>query len=1110
MSSMTSASALGGSFDGDIHRNGDPDPLVSGNFRSVLPHEPFSLLQTSATASTTKIEKSTDDSSLSKVPAIVDTTKGYVHLQGAFEPKLKSKSKMNDNHNTSEDSKEEKGQRKQQEHLPHYWTDKEELEYTLLSVLNNKTPKLGSPLPHPIERVHVVLASSPSSTTKSTAKESNQQQEQQRQPFHKARLQFSSINQAMDFQTAWRRYKFSPLDLFGQFISGGGGGDDDLNNNRQQQQQARERHQQLYKDYTISFGSHPCLATVVTPQPLTLQSSSVDDGSSTGRKWTRSNPPKFRRLLHDHDDAKERSQTRFVYISGLFDTDSWNAYCQYHNTSGSSNETSSSSSSFLQTICYDNPQRMMEAIRGILKSDDIEVFLPQPQGPKSSKKNKKNASVAETSISSSLESSSTAQASPFLPPPPFPFCHVGMKNAEDAQRIVRDFQGVIVDDWESGMNDKSEEKPSLSSGPLFLDYVTISNKSKAKHKAKRGKLEGGSKKNDGGWFERGEPSRPECTSTTDNVHVPGLVMIEDFVTEEQEEALMAVLTGPHAPWAPEQLNKSQTGVVKRKVQHYGYVFDYQTADVLRDRYQVQCEDSDGRKNDDHHNSVRIANCPPLPILPREDDDDKNQMSSHLVEERINNAVQQGQGWEVLAGIIEKARRHEFHVEDSEPSTSLPMTFDEINQLTVNQYKPGEGIGSHTDTISAFGDGLISISLNSGIVMEFRNPKVDLAVKKLVYLSRRSLLLMSGPARFEWEHQIVTRQTDTHQGEVFPRGLRVSLTLRTALALDGTPMPRVESSILPPSFATNDSTDRHIEMKSSSNALVTPNVEKDHVHRLYDAIATQWHHTRGKRGVLWPGATQFLQNLKPGSVVADVGCGDGKYFPAIWEAGSYVIGTDISRPLLVTALTASKDVNAKVPESRQVSDQYKSLEDRPAVAVGDCMSVPLRTNSCDAAICIAVMHHLSTLERRVRCIEELVRVVKPGGQINIQAWAMEQKKDSKRKFASTDVFVPFNAQPKYLVKTTNNSEDLASAEMDEHSSAAHQRQSQGKTAAEIYAEKYRNAEFDDKKGLVVFQRYCHMYRAGELESIVETMVDGAKVVDSGYEQGNHFVILEVLL
>jgi alkylated DNA repair protein alkB family protein 8 len=468
----------------------------------------------------------------------------------------------------------------------------------------------------------------------------------------------------------------------------------------------------------------------------------------------------------------------------------------------------------------------------------------------------------------------------------------------------------------------------------------------------------------------------------------------------------------------------------------------------------------------------------------------------------------------LAGVIEKTRRHEFYIQGSNTSTDFPRVFDKINQLTVNQYKPGEGIGSHTDTISAFGDGLISISLNSGIVMEFRNPKVGPPTKKLVYLPRRSLLLMSGPARFEWEHQIVTRRTDTHKGEVLPRGLRVSLTLRTALDLDGTPLPRVTSTIFPPSFVEIEDGDiADNEVKSSSNALVTPDVEKDHVHRLYDAIATQWHHTRGKRGVLWPGATQFLQNLKPGSLVADVGCGDGKYFPAIWEAGSYVIGTDISRPLLLTALTSSKE-DAKLPESRKISERSQSLQHRPAVAVGDCMSIPLRTNSCDAAICIAVMHHLSTLERRIRCIEELVRVVKPGGLINIQAWALEQKnnKNAKRRFASTDVFVPFNAQPKYLDtavdRGSENIESHATAKTDERTSREQQPQLQGKSAAEIYSKKYRNAEFDDKKGLVVFQRYCHMYRAGELEDVV-AMVPGATVVDSGYESGNHFVILEVM-
>jgi alkylated DNA repair protein alkB family protein 8 len=89
-------------------------------------------------------------------------------------------------------------------------------------------------------------------------------------------------------------------------------------------------------------------------------------------------------------------------------------------------------------------------------------------------------------------------------------------------------------------------------------------------------------------------------------------------------------------------------------------------------------------------------------------------------------------------------------------------------------------------------------------------------------------------------------------------------------------------------------------------------------------------------------------------VADVGCGDGKYFPAIWEAGSLVIGTDISLPLLITSIGASASDDSS--ESRRISEERGHLRDRPVVAVADCMNVPLRSKSYDAAICIAVMHH----------------------------------------------------------------------------------------------------------------------------------------------------------
>jgi SAM-dependent methyltransferase len=319
-------------------------------------------------------------------------------------------------------------------------------------------------------------------------------------------------------------------------------------------------------------------------------------------------------------------------------------------------------------------------------------------------------------------------------------------------------------------------------------------------------------------------------------------------------------------------------------------------------------------------------------------------------------------------------------------------------------------------------------------------------------------------------------------------------LRTALDLEGSPLQRVESDTFPPSWGVNGA-------DSDMASLATPECERDHVHAVYDAIATQWHHTRGRRGVLWPGATQFLQRLPVGSVVADVGCGDGKYFPAIWEAGSYVIGTDISLPLLKTALQAGTR-NDDVPDSRRVSELRRHLNDRPAMAVADCMSIPLRSKSCDAAICIAVLHHLSTQSRRRRCIEELARIVRPGGTINIQAWAMEQEEGSKRRFAANDVFVPFNAQPKYLQLNNQLGSGDAKAEGSQDDGSA-----ESKSMAQVYSDAF-NAEFDDRKGLVVFKRYCHLYRTGELEQLAAE-VPGIALLESGYETGNHFLILKVL-
>ena len=184
-----------------------------------------------------------------------------------------------------------------------------------------------------------------------------------------------------------------------------------------------------------------------------------------------------------------------------------------------------------------------------------------------------------------------------------------------------------------------------------------------------------------------------------------------------------------------------------------------------------------------------------------------------------------------------------------------------------------------------------------------------------------------------------------------------------------------------------------------------------------------------------------------------------------------------------------------PQYQRLSDDKSALSLNPAVAVADCIHLPIRSGSCDAAICIAVMHHFSTEGRRLRCLSELARVVKVGGLINVQAWALEQEEDSKRKFHGADVLVPFNAQPKYLQACDSNSVKPIS------------NTTNGKGVAQMLSESYDGADFDSKKNLVIFQRYCHMYRQGELEGLV-AQIPTLELIESAYEKGNHVVLLKV--
>ncbi|XP_028658081.1 probable tRNA methyltransferase 9B [Erpetoichthys calabaricus] len=154
------------------------------------------------------------------------------------------------------------------------------------------------------------------------------------------------------------------------------------------------------------------------------------------------------------------------------------------------------------------------------------------------------------------------------------------------------------------------------------------------------------------------------------------------------------------------------------------------------------------------------------------------------------------------------------------------------------------------------------------------------------------------------------------------------------------------------------------------------LEKKHVHSVYEKTAPYLSDLRCKA---WPRVRQFLLDQEPGSLIADIGCGTGKYLDVNGQI--YNLGCDYCSPLAEVARKNGHEV-----------------------LVCDNLCLPFRDQIFNAVISIGVIHHFSMKERRIRAIREMARTMVPGGLIMIYVWALEQK---HRRFEKQDVFVPWN-------------------------------------------------------------------------------------------------------
>ncbi|CDJ37160.1 hypothetical protein, conserved [Eimeria tenella] len=207
-----------------------------------------------------------------------------------------------------------------------------------------------------------------------------------------------------------------------------------------------------------------------------------------------------------------------------------------------------------------------------------------------------------------------------------------------------------------------------------------------------------------------------------------------------------------------------------------------------------------------------------------------------------------------------------------------------------------------------------------------------------------------------------------------------------------------------------------------SALLGAAFERQHVDSVYAKIAPHFNHTRNRP---WPKVAAFIESLPPDALLLDVGCGNGKYLhcrPSICHLDSSSGGSSTNCFSPYSSLSIGLD---RSKELLRCASEAAEGSLRPRLVQADCLHTPMRDGVADGVICIAVLHHLTTEERRLQALRELARITRCGGRILIYVWALEHQSGSvgERKFPSQDVLVPWVYQ-KHHERARERSEGVA--------------------------------------------------------------------------------------
>ena len=140
-------------------------------------------------------------------------------------------------------------------------------------------------------------------------------------------------------------------------------------------------------------------------------------------------------------------------------------------------------------------------------------------------------------------------------------------------------------------------------------------------------------------------------------------------------------------------------------------------------------------------------------------------------------------------------------------------------------------------------------------------------------------------------------------------------------------------------------------------------------QFYQTFGAEFSATRGR---LQPGVRRVLDNLDGSERILDLGCGNGNFARELatrGQRGTYR-GLDFSLPLLQAAESGLEGFSATFRQSDITSLGWDSALD---------------ASSFDLVFAFAVLHHIPGEEVRLRLLQKIHRLLKPGGRFVLSNW-----------------------------------------------------------------------------------------------------------------------------